>query len=304
MSYKIGSFNILSSTDYGQKDEKGKGITKESRFFVQLIREGEFDILALQEFKPDDESLLRSIVNGLGKDEWDYRRAPEKTTGREYAYIYSKKLKCISGENEPHVYTKYRGHYRTKYDVSEPFLNWRMRREPYVARFIPNPDKRGPKPYCEIRLIDVHLWHGKPYKNPINVNRRKEEFTLITDYIYSKIADPSPAEGVKSVFTIIMGDYNLDCRECNELCIANGNTKIKTVQEEYTTLNKLPSENGKLHSTGFSSSYDHFSYDKEYDDIVREEARTIDTVKSITNGDFTKHLIKISDHVPIIIEIY
>jgi endonuclease/exonuclease/phosphatase family metal-dependent hydrolase len=355
MSYRIGSFNICGVFEWGEAENEKR---KNPQTIAQVVRAGHFDILALQELRPqnpqnedgkdsteesderevvlyiDDNKdyhrklLLEDVIAELNKrpgEDWGYSLAHpalKNTTGCEYAYIWNKRrVECLDaspGGNQfpqggafqplppmveatldkaapkgPYVYTNYRRDYRPKY-VSEPFWHWHMKREPFIARFVPVGIL---KPRCEIRLIDVHLFFTDEIQ-------RREEYRLVTDYIYERIDGVAPTDQMKTVFTMILGDYNYSCDECGILSGENGDTKMQTVQSGLTTLNKSQKDK-KLHSDGFASNYDHFGYIAKKNDAVKTEAHRINTVdfEKVANGDYTKHLIEVSDHVPICIEI-
>jgi exonuclease III len=305
VSYRIGSFNINNTT---KRDENGQSKPKDGREFAEIIANNKLDVLAIQEYKPKKEMsepnedgvahrvpdfLLISIIKCLTSPwhRWKYKRAKTDSTGREYAILWNdRRLHLVESETDSRIATNYRRRYKKSY-VGE--IDWHMKREPLIARLVAN--EIAVHPWCEIRLIDVHLWQGKGYSK--DKAQRKEECALVNGFIYDSVNAPAPQKG-KTVFTITLGDYNLDCEECNEINSYSGHDNMLTVQSQLSTLNKFRKDNNTF-STGFSNSYDHFSYDKKLGDAVKRDAQIIDSAKN----DFTYHLKNISDHLPIVIEI-
>jgi hypothetical protein len=308
MSYRVASFNINNTT---KKGDDGRSKPKDGREFAKIISDERLDIIALQEYRAkselsgeDEEEgvaqrvpdfLLISMIKSLNSPwrRWKYVRAKTNSTGREYAILWNdRRVNLIADEMDSRLSTKYRR------DYNKTFIHgykWQMKREPLIARFIG--DESAVHPRCEIRLIDFHLWHGNPYTAEQHVNQRKEECALVNGFIYDRVNVITPPNG-ETVFTIALGDYNLNCGECNEINRECGHPNIVTVQEDLSTLNKRIKDHSR-YSDGFSNSYDHFSYDEKYEDAVKGKP----TIIAPVNGDFTYHLKNISDHVPVVIEI-
>jgi len=173
----------------------------------------------------------------------------------------------------------------------------RLSRNPLYGRFAPV----GIGANAEFRLINIHLrWSDEVLPNRVLIiGRRKREIEcrIVTGKIYRKVNSPRDGSN-KPVFTMSLGDYNLDADECIAF---SGNPSVVTYQREPTTLNAGSDE---ADPDGYASSYDHFSYDSAKNDCVSDPARRVDAVKKYFRGDFKKYRETVSDHVPVVIEIY
>jgi len=264
MGYRICSFNVLRSVRGDDKDREFYG------FIYDLIRNEGIDIFAFQEAKNINfiKNLLRNLPN------W-WRGV--SLYNSELSFIWnSYRVKECSRQGEPRVFVDYSSKYR-------------LIREPAYGRFAPADFDIN----YEFRLINIHLLHGGN-NFPETVAVRKIECDIAKGVIYQAVDKPPTGKDGKfnSVFTMILGDYNLDCLECNTCGLSN----IVTLQEEATTLKK----EGK----GYNNSYDHFSYDVVVNgSAVRIPPSCIDAVNDYFKGDFTQYRQEISDHIPIKIEV-
>jgi hypothetical protein len=160
-----------------------------------------------------------------------------------------------------------------------------MKREPLYGRFSP----KGLGSINEFRLINIHIEHGgDDYQ--VTINRRKTECGLAKNVIHQRI-DTHRYGNFKRAFTVVLGDYNLDCPACNSCEPEN----VKTFQEELTTLKNKP---------GYSRSYDHFSLDTDKNATVPYTVARIDAVEEYFEGDYDKYRQAVSDHVPVVIKIF
>ena len=74
----------------------------------------------------------------------------------------------------------------------------------------------------------------------------------------------------------------------------NESYRIHTVQEDLSTINRAGND--------YSSNYDHFTYDDHTEQVVQEKvAHRMDAVKRL--GDFKTYKDKVTDHIPIMLEI-
>jgi len=202
-----------------------------------------------------------------------YERTANGKAG-EYGFAFlwnsNRVLEC-SKDNIPGVFREYKS-------------DKRMYRDPLYGRFTPN----GLGSFYEFRLLDVHFCWTEP-------KRRNDDYQLATGIVYDTV-DIHRFGNFKPAFTLVLGDYNLSCEECDMIDIMIGNHKVTTVQEELTTL--------KNEGNGYASNYDHFSYDNGKEEIVKGRVSRIDAVNKYFRGDFEKYRKTVSDHVPVLIEIF
>lgn len=266
MSYCIGSLNLLRNP----KSEEHKRAFYE--FFSELIKEEELDILALQEISNIElfSGLLRSLPGWKGfHSDSAYPNGKHKK-GSEFAFLWNDRI-------------EYHGDYELKVNVGN------MQRTPLFGRFFP----KGIGAYTEFRLINIHLVHGGDTN--MAYGYRKAECTLVKDKIYKEIDMPGKREGNKVIFTVALGDYNLEVDVCN----ACKPEHVITIQSKLTTLG----DNGE-----YSKSYDHFSYDKKrHPSVVDDSDDTVVNrvdVEKYFNGKRNRYHELISNHVPVKIKIF
>jgi hypothetical protein len=161
-----------------------------------------------------------------------------------------------------------------------------MKREPLYGRF--SPKYLGTS--NEFRLINIHIVHGGN-DTAGNLDLRKEECRLSKSEIHGRI-DAHRYGNFKRAFTVVLGDYNLECDVCNSCDPWN----VQTFQDEETTL--------KREEQGYNNNYDHFSFDVIKNSSVPYTVSRIDAVNRYFKGDFTKYKENVSDHVPVKLEIF
>lgn len=264
MSYRICSFNVLRSI---------RSDTNDRAFYAllnQLIADEGIDIFAFQEAK--NINFIKNVVKNLPS-----RWVGEPVQNSELAFVWNaNRVAECSKARTPQVFHRYK---------ADP----RMLREPVLARFVPVDFKLN----FEIRLVNVHIVHHlKDSPNP--VKDRKYECSLAKGVIYETVDKPPTGKdgSFRSVFTVVLGDYNLDCDACNQC----GPEIIRTFQDEKTTLKASELE------PGYKNSYDHFSYRAD-STVPRNTPRRIDAVDHYFNGDFKGYRDNVSDHIPIKLEL-
>lgn len=267
MSYAICSLNVHKSKRDDENDREFYA------FLNDLVRDEQIAIFAFQE------AWNINFLSGVKKNLRSRSCSPwkgEPVTNSELAFIWNPdRVAEISMSPELEVFTGY---------TSDQHLV----REPVRAIFTPVDFRLN----CEFRLVNIHAWHGgNDIQKNIKIEKRKVECELAKGVIYQAVDKPFTGKdgSFRSVFTVILGDYNLDCGSCNEC----GPEMIRTFQEEKTTLKK---------EEGYCSSYDHFSYHAE-STVPRGMPSRIDAVSRYFNGDFAGYGKKISDHVPVKIEL-
>jgi hypothetical protein len=239
-------------------------------FINRLIAEEGIDIFAFQEAKNIN------FVKGLRRNlppHW----MGESLRNSELAFVWnSERVEECSRWHGPRIFVDYSS------DI-------RMDREPAYGRFAPI----GIGPNVEFRLVNIHIKHGGD-DLAASIETRKLECGLAKGVIYQTVDKPPMGKdgNFRSIFTVVLGDYNLDCDTCNDCGLEN----VRTFQDAETTL--------KEKEPGYKNSYDHFSYDAVNNSSVPFKPSRIDAVKDYFNGEFTIYRQKISDHVPVKLEIY
>ena len=300
MSFKIGSFNCLNF---------GLGASKDAAIFADIIRDEQFDIVALQEIK--GKAALNRIMQHL-RTNW--AAVADDSYVNDYAFIWNtNRIRLaetfVNGKKriyEPRIYKQY------KLDKSRGQRD--LVREPFYARFFPAADA----PFIEIRLINTHIRYSgsKDGEGSLlslgEIAMRKNEFDVLTRAIYAKEADKEYGNS-RPWYTILLGDYNLNIPNSGakspylveSFTIDDRKDKPKCIvtrQSELTTLKKINTASDEQ-SERFANNYDHFTYDENRFSSVSTQVSRVNTVEKYCGGDYEKHQQKISDHVPIAMNI-
>ena len=267
MGYIIGSFNTCRFTGTGKHDI---GILSD------IILSERFDIIALQEvFRPEALNLLKKRLPGWECSHGRPGNGPACDFG--FGFLWNtKRIRECSKDSQPIIFEQYKS-------------NIRMRRNPFYGRFAPSGLLGGA--FFEIRLIDIHLWCGSK-SSPQDIFQRNEEYKLVTNEIHNYINTRRYGDNMPA-YTIILGDYNLFCLYCDQN--DNQNQTVKTKQNEKTTLS--------TDNESFANDYDHFSYDENRFVGTSINVERIDTVSKYCYNNFEKHREKVSDHIPIKLEL-
>lgn len=335
MGYKIGSFNLrnIGLTALGSKNQR------DLKKIAEIIHKEKFDVVALQEILSEGKAFTsmkfakKSIMMELGPD-WDFQWANAETSlsdtrNEGYAFVWNKRRLKLSTvileDNTERVFYPRICRLNKRY----------IKRKPYYARFTPAGTIEG-GPWIEFRLLCIHAYFGKD--TIIDRQIRQHELEAIMTDIYPQIAD-RVYRGNMPHYTILMGDYNVELRrpwkekmrkEENQRRILQGKypitspavliadkediiestkwgrRKIKTVQDEFTTLKSINYENQVNDESGvrgYAHDYDHFSYEESQFDGIKMNVRRIDAVRKYCGDDFEKYLKTVSDHIPIMMEI-
>lgn len=320
MKYRFGSFNM---NNMGMSAMTGRDFDR----IAEIIKRENLDVVALQEILSEGkalEKLLEDRVKYCLKD-WNvcWAKPPESSDiqktkdNREegYAYIWNTKRLALASSVTP----------KGKRDFEPRIIDEELRdvkskfaRTPYYARFVP---VNGG--FFEFRLINVHLHFGD---NTIaEIEKRREEYDYLIDTVYPSISKERRYGNNRPAYTIVMGDYNLNLlmpagksrgdaeNRINKNTLIEGektvgDQRIKTVQYELTTLKRPGTDEAAddgNQNRGYSQNYDHFSFDVGMleQDGVRYKYKRIDAVRKYYNDDFENYHMKISDHVPIVLEL-
>lgn len=334
MGYKIGSFNVRNL------GLSALGNERDLRLIAEIIKREQFDVVALQEVLSEGKAFTnvnskwtkKSIMMELGKD-WDFQWADvEAENDRRhegYAFLWNKKrlrlatTKLVDGE------------IRTFNPRVCRMNKEEMIRQPYYARFTPQGKLGGSN--FEIRLICVHTYYGKDTKE--DRERRQHEIDVLLKDIYPQVSDRVYKDQYPA-YTILLGDYNVELRrnwhsdlmrnkepaylvaDEKDVVVSKkwNNRRIKTVQDQLTTLktnvpeneqdqltalksNISPNGQEQYATRGYANNYDHFSYEESRFEDVHMKVRRVDAVRKYCGDSFEKYYKTVSDHIPIMMEI-
>ncbi len=332
MSYKIGTFNVRNLSF-------GEGAKRDLDKIADIIKK--FDIIALQEVLSEGKILQGvnlydtsgqakayeySLKSRLG-DNWDmcwldpqtdskwYPYLGNDTRGEGYAFLWNKdRFCCPKDENGKEIRPRIIHQYRVDGTKGE----MRLIRDPGYGRF-----SLVSLPNVEIRLITTHIVYNKPDDSKLSkivdygaAKMRQNEFNVLARTIYTSVSENHNDINCVVPYTIILGDYNLNLPESSATSpyvpsvlvvdqqknvvstkgeyLENGYYYIHTKQADLSTINRDADK--------YSSNYDHFSYDEQ----VKRKAsigtpHRLNVVEEM--GDFKLYKEKVSDHIPVMLEI-
>ena len=333
--YRIGSFNLHNiGTGAFTNDRDLEKI-------ANIILAEKMDVVALQEvltegkiFTKDDlpsSITKKNIISYLGGPEhWGFEWAfsgDESIRHEGYAFLWNKDRLDLStaevmrnGKKFTRVYTPR----MIKVNHKD------MRRQPYFARFTPRGKAGGSN--FEIRLLCVHTYFGDD--NVADRMIRQNELDVLLTDVYPQMAAANFQNALPR-YTILLGDYNAELvTDENLAAVAERNVyrrsigmkipavmktdgegkvhsdrynvDIVTKQDQLTTLKlkNADSSDESLADRGYASNYDHFSYDENaLSHVVKKKPRRIDAVRLYCKDDYQEYFKKISDHIPIIMEL-
>lgn len=321
MGFRIGSFNMRNIGLTALTDNSERDLEKIAR----IIREEEFDIVALQEVLSEGKAIFsekyaeKTILWELGPD-WEFSWADAEAEDRRhegYAFVWNtRRMRLSTTELDDGTVRVFNPRIcKVKYG--------NMFRKPYYARFTPK-DTYASMP-IEIRLLCIHTYYGASDNIANRAVRQHEIDTLLTE-IYPQIADRVYKNDLPS-YTLMLGDYNAELYRpwhdtlqrtkkamyIDDVVVAHrwDDMMIKTVQDQLTTLKNTNSEDGeeddsldKGKTNRYAHNYDHFSYeDGERFDELNIKCKRVDAVRKYTDDDAEKYRKEISDHLPIMLSI-
>lgn len=338
MGYRIGSFNMrnLGLSSMGQKN------ARDLRTIARIIREENFDVIALQEVLSQGKAFTapgyakQSILMELGP-EWDFcwadAEAENDPRHEGFAFIWKKnRLRLCTTK----VLTPYGEITRTFNPRICKVNHEDMLRQPYYGRFTASGIPGGTN--VEFRLICIHTYYGKA-DNAADRAIRQHELDVLMKDIYPQINDRRYGDPMVS-YTVLLGDYNAELwtkesRHWQEalrkerggkrpaiiqadddgIVRSNryGGREIKTVQDQLTTLKSKMNESGEeeFDTAGYSYSYDHFSYEEKSFSGMKPKVKRVTAAVSEYckvhdgeyNSDFERYYKTVSDHIPIVMDI-
>lgn len=322
MAFRIGSFNLRNIGLAALSDNSSRDIEK----IAEIIRNEEFDIVALQEVLSDGKAIFyekyaeKTILWNLGQD-WSFAWADAETAGADkrhegYAFVWNTRRMRLSTIKLD--------------DGTERVFNPRickvkygdMFRKPYYARFTPQGTYASIP--IEIRLLCIHTFHGENDSPSDREIRQHEISTLLTE-IYPQISD-RVYKGNAPSYTVVLGDYNAELYRLwhedlqrskrpmyiDDVVVAHkwDDMVIRTIQDQLTTLKSIVSEGREDDATKhertqrYSHNYDHFSYeDGDRFDELNIKCQRVDAVRKYMDDDAEKYKREVSDHLPIMLSI-
>ena len=323
MGYRIGSFNLKN---LGLKS-LSRGSSRDLQLIANIIKGEGFDVVALQEILSEGKALYseayakKSLLMYLGPD-WDFEWANAETTlsdvrNEGYAFVWNKKRLRLSTAKMQD------GTIRTFYPRICRVGKENLKRRPFYARFTPEgTPTRGPR--VELRLLCIHAYYGSKKATDILI-RQQEIRTLLTE-VYPQISERIYRDDMPH-YTVLLGDYNLELsrpvRDAQRVSKGPflitdkgdivsapewGNYMIITKQDQLTTLKRSEETDEVLeegyYDRGYANNYDHFSFDvNNVFKGVGVVVKRIDAVRKYCGDDFQKYGQKVSDHIPILMDI-
>lgn len=333
MSFRIGSFNV-KNLSFGNSN-------RDLQRIADLIRDNQFDIIALQEVLSEGKALKgpsignnkgqaiayqKSILGRLGPD-WDCRWLDPSTSSKFYPYLG----KDSRGEGYAFLWNTRKFELPEKDGrYLEPYIEHRystkgeniirLIRDPAVGCF-----KVKGRP-MEIRLITTHIVFGKPNENVFNAdfdigvrNMRRNEFRILAGWIYKKVNDECLDRKSTARCTVLLGDYNMNLQSSGiqgaticDVMYFDKNGRALTVDEGapikmFTLQNQRSTLKGA--GIGLANNYDHFTISEDNKKLVGS-CEVIDGVSqhirpedTTLEQQYDTYRTMVSDHLPIVLEL-
>ena len=246
MKIRIASFNIEKFSRQSVYHTDNSESRKDIDMIAKIIRENNFDIIALQEvFHPEAlKCLLRALsyqtpietsvsrmgaytaqIAGFKSNEWEARWAKPKSrysdiAAEGYAFIWNTKRIELSKNIKGHTFEP------RIVDYGQAF---KLVRPPLIARFTPK------QSYYEIRLINTHIIFSAKDESQTWINQYGETISSYTDLrnfelqtllkgIYQRFSNmvidycgiDKYARNLVP-YTFLLGDYNLNLQDVNQV---------------------------------------------------------------------------------------
>jgi endonuclease/exonuclease/phosphatase family metal-dependent hydrolase len=289
-------------------------IKKDLDSIANIISTEKFDIIAMQEvFDEKPMNMILARLGGHWKGAWGKPNSRSAQAAEGYAFIWNTdrielaRSVTTSGTRiyQPRIYQQYK--------IDKKRGQKELVRDPFYGRFKPKYDN------YEIRIINTHIMFssGKDEHEDDSIQlgeiaMRRNEYEILIKNILAKENTWRYGNNL-TAYTILMGDYNLNLRrnwtsepyleEVVEIADGKYTYKIRTVQDQLTTIKNRSKLNPDEPVRGYANNYDHFSYDEDRFSDLHPKVKRIDSVRKYCDDDFEKHKKEISDHVPISIEI-
>lgn len=311
MSYKLGSFNMYKFQAYRSDDK----IKKDLDNIANIISQERFDIVAMQEVF--DEKPMRMILARLGvnwEGAWAKPNSRSSQAAEGYAFIWNINRIELAKSITPSGVRIYQPRIYNQYKIDQNNGQLPLVRNPFYGRFKPKYEN------FEIRIINTHIMYSHGENNEFeddngqlsDIAMRRNEYEILIKNILAKENTWRYGNNL-AAYTVLMGDYNLNLKrdwtsgpyleEVVEINDGRYTYRIRTVQDQLTTIKNRSKLNPDEPIRGYANNYDHFSYDEDRFKDLHPKVSCIDTVKKYCCDDFERHKKEISDHIPISMEI-
>ena len=307
---------------------QNKEISKDIELMAKIISDEGFDIVGIQEIfdKKPMEFLLNKLNGNLKGNAARWQGAWGKPNSRNaqaaegFAFIWNTKTIelaksiTVSGERiyYPRIYQQYRLD-RSKGQVD-------LVRDPFYGRF----KVKGQN--IELRIINAHIMFGEGESdNPLKLKQnamRRNEYEILVKNILAKENTWRYGNNL-SAYTILLGDYNLNLNrpytsapyleEVIEIQDGHYTYRMRTVQEQLTTIKGRTQLEPDKPARGYANNYDHFTFDEIRFAEFHPVAKAVDAVNkyclnNCQNEDekekvYETYKREISDHLPISLEL-
>ncbi len=334
MSYKIGSFNVRNLS-------KNNG--ENLKTIASIISGEKFDIIALQEVLDSgkildggmgrkvkgeaaayENSLLGHLPNHYSM-RWGASNVKKKAQeengdrrGEGYAFLWNTKRVELAKHITPSGEKVFNPRIWGQYSLRRADGVRRLIRDPFYGRF----KIKGMRQ--EIRLITTHIYFGS--NNAADLDLRKRELNILAGAIYPRLHDKTYGINTPAI-TVLLGDYNLNLKDCHSglpymddaVIIVDENGMVRSAADIFAdknvrTFSTRQSQLSTLKKTGseeqYSNNYDHFTYETSNGGIHRahdvenmSNPHVIKVCDLPANIDFETYRSKVSDHLPICVEL-
>lgn len=316
MAFKIGSINMYKFS-YQKDDEIAKELDK----IISLIKEEEFDIIALQEVL--NEASVKNMIRQMPN--WDYVwQAPtsrSQQAAEGYAFIWNTKRFRIAtsqtkeekNAGESNIYRSFTPRIHSNYNPDNALFKGKLIRDPLYARF------ESIYGWYELRLINTHIMYrdNKKEDDEGDKEKRRRELEILIGILHQ--IETKQYRNNRTAYTFLLGDYNLsikDIKKLKDIALETPNEieaiktiserdgskeAIITVQHELSTLKAPSKKQPDVPVDGYANNYDHFTYNEKIRNSrkVNLHCERIDSVNKYWSGDFQNHRKEFSDHTPI-----
>lgn len=327
--YKIGSFNVRNLSKNNQVNLD---------VISSIIKKERFDIIALQEVLDGGKILDGGIgknVRGQASAYQDYllRSLPgyqmrwgasnvkkeagnQDKRGEGYAFLWNTKRIELANQITSSGERVFNPRIWSQYSLKRADGVRRLVRDPFYGRFMVKGLRQ------EIRLITTHIYFGS--NSATDVDLRRRELNILAGAVYPRIHDRRYGTFTPST-TILLGDYNLNLmdsgagapymdaviivdengmvRSAAEIDINKNVRTFTTRQRQLSTLSKNSKEEE------YSSNYDHITVESSMGNFRAHDGDVISNPHAIRvcdlpiDIDFETYRSKVSDHLPISIEL-
>ena len=340
MRYRIGSFNVRNLKRSSDRDlEWIAAIIKNTKMDVVALQEvlGEGNVLKGSNYVSASNTADYSLLNWLGANKWRSAWRYPRPNHEAKTYIYNDKrdegyaflwntdrVQLPEEDGEP-VEPRIWKNYHTNKDLG----GIRLIRDPCYARF-----QLKALPRVEFRLVSTHIVFGKP-KNEISdievdagaIGMRNNEFNILAGKIYPRISEYYKYERCNVPYTILLGDYNLNLTGSavslanipQIVCFDEKGRRIPAGSNYFCKINNFQSGLSTINqnNTGLANNYDHFSCDERTQNSIYLRTYVVDwdneqkygrffrkySQSSDVNEKYAIYKSKVSDHLPVVIEL-